>query len=142
MLCPESLRVQAYVDGELDAPSSLAVEQHLAHCASCQPLRVDLESMRSALRQDLRSAQAPEALRRRVMVALDEEPDRTNGRTPSWRAARRTLPVFWRGAFSGFGAAAALALLMLWARLPVTATPVVDDLLAAHVSALMSGCPT
>ena len=49
MLCAESLRVQAYVDGELDAPGSLAVEQHLAHCASCQALRAQLEAMRPAL---------------------------------------------------------------------------------------------
>ena len=142
MLCAESLRVQAYVDGELDAPGSLAVEQHLAHCASCQALRAQLEAMRPALGRALRAVQAPARLRQRVLQALDSQDDQPPARpAASPPSARRRLPAFWMGAISGVSAAAAIAALLVLVRFPGSAAPGVDDVLAAHVGALMSSQP-
>ena len=38
MECNDSLRVQAYFDGELDASASVDVEQHLKTCSACADL--------------------------------------------------------------------------------------------------------
>ena len=73
MQCAESLRVQAYFDGELDALSAAEVERHSEVCAECRALLQDLDHVRTALRQDLTYASAPPELRTRVMRALDEE---------------------------------------------------------------------
>jgi anti-sigma factor RsiW len=73
MLCAESLRVQAYFDGELDALSATDVERHRGACAECRTLLQGLDQVRTALRRDLTSAGAPPALRARVMRALDQE---------------------------------------------------------------------
>ena len=72
MLCAESLRVQAYFDGELDALSATDVERHRGACAACRTLLQDLDQVRTALRRDL-TAGAPPGLRARVIRALDQE---------------------------------------------------------------------
>ncbi len=154
MLCAESLRVQAYVDGELDAPGSLAVEQHLEHCVPCKALRSELEALRSGLRRELRGVRAPPRLRLRVQQALDDAQDAAPDAAPAGRdesparpgaaSPRGTgwrVPAFWRGALGGFAAAAAVATAVLFVRLPGGAAPVVDAVLGAHVAALMSSRP-
>jgi anti-sigma factor RsiW len=49
MQCAESLRLQAYFDGELDALSAADVERHAEVCAECRALLRDLEQTRTAL---------------------------------------------------------------------------------------------
>jgi anti-sigma factor RsiW len=66
------LRVQAYFDGELDAPAAVEVEQHLEQCAGCQALLADLESLRVAIRRDL-APPVPAALRASIAASLDQE---------------------------------------------------------------------
>ena len=73
MQCVESLRVQAYFDGEFDAVSAADVERHAEVCAECRALLEELEQTRAALRQDLNNAGAPPALRALVMRMLDQE---------------------------------------------------------------------
>ena len=103
MQCAESLRVQAYFDGELDALSSADVERHSERCAKCQSLLQDLEQLRSTLRQDLTYPNAPPELRARIMRALDKESATSSATYQRKRAAGWRLQPFWRGAFSGVG---------------------------------------
>jgi anti-sigma factor RsiW len=136
--CPESLRVQAYFDAEVDALAGAEIERHLEHCTECRALRSRLEELRAALRRDVPYEHAPRALRRQVMQALDAESaadtsrQRRVSQTPSrWRS-------FWMGAASGFATAVATATVAFFVlALPFT-NPVVDELLGAHVSSLMS----
>ena len=79
MRCAESLRVQAYFDGEVDAVSAADIERHVEHCAECRALLQDLEQMRTAIRQDSTYHRAPRELRARIMRALDRE---TTVKTP------------------------------------------------------------
>jgi anti-sigma factor RsiW len=137
MQCPESLRVQAYFDAEADAVTAADIERHLQRCAECRTLHRGLEQLRTALRRDLPHTRIPPALRARVMRALDEEgsldssPRRAR---PSWR----TRP-FWMGATSGgLGMAAAAATLAFFLLSPQLTTPVVDEVLNAHVNSLLS----
>jgi len=50
--CSESLTLQAYFDGELDAGGALALERHLAGCAICAAQLKDLESVRAMIRRE------------------------------------------------------------------------------------------
>jgi anti-sigma factor RsiW len=137
MQCVESLRVQAYFDGELDALSAAEVERHSEACTECRALLQDLDRVRTALRQDLTYASAPPALRARVMRALDEEitvgsPRRDGARLTSWRPR-----PFWKGAFSGIGGTAIAAGIAFFVLAPPFTSPVLDDLVSAHVRSLM-----
>ena len=137
MQCAESLRVQAYFDGELDALSAAEVERHSEVCAECRALLQDLDHVRTALRQDLTYASAPPELRARVMRALDEEstvgrPRREGARLTNWRPR-----PFWKGAFSGIGGTAIAAGIAFFVLAPSFINPVLDDLVSAHVRSLM-----
>src|ERR1700680_4406282 len=137
MQCAESLRVQAYFDGELDALSAAEVERHSEVCAECRALLQALGRVRAALRQGLTYARAPPELRARVMRALDEEstvgsPRRDGVRLTSWRPR-----PFWKGAFSGIGGTAIAAGIAFFVLAPPFINPVLDDLVSAHVRSLM-----
>jgi anti-sigma factor RsiW len=138
VLCPESLRVQAYFDDQVDAVTAADIEGHMEHCAECRALHQSLKQLRTALRQDLPYAQTPPALRAQVMRALDEEsatdtpqPQR-RGRT-TWRTRS-----FWVGATSGLGTAAIAATLAVLMFAPPLTTGVIDELVGAHVNSLLS----
>jgi anti-sigma factor RsiW len=136
MQCADSLRVQAHFDGEADAVTAADIERHMERCAECRTLHQGLEQLRTALRRDLPHTQIPPALRARVMRALDEEgsigtPQRRD--RPTWR----TRP-FWTGATSGLGMAAAAATVTFLLLSPQLTTPVVDEVLDAHVNSLLS----
>ena len=104
MQCAESLRVQAFFDGEVDAVSAADIERHVEHCAECRTLLQDLETVRTALRRDLAYAQAPAALRAQVARMLDQEGLQAM-HTPTLQrpAPGRRNRSFWAGAFGGVG---------------------------------------
>lgn len=136
MQCAESLRVQAYFDGELDALSAAEVERHSEACAECRALLQDLDHVRTALRQDLTYASAPPELRARVMRSLDEESTVGSPRRDGARLSWRPRP-FWKGAFSGIGGTAIAAGIAFFVLAPSFINPVLDDLVSAHVRSLM-----
>lgn len=153
MLCPEQLRVQAYFDGEVDALSASEIERHLERCGECHELHLQLQRTRQALRSGLAFFRVPEPLAARIGQAIDDaergeqgspqsvasEPSRRG--TP--RASQRArigwwTPSFWTGAFSGLGlsAVAAAAALFIWVPM-LGSSPLVDDLVGAHLRSLM-----
>jgi anti-sigma factor RsiW len=67
------LLLQALMDGELDAAGVLRVEQHLKTCAGCTQALDDLRQVRGALASPGVAYPAPEALKRRVAIAIDAE---------------------------------------------------------------------
>lgn len=137
MSCPETLRTQAFIDGEIDGAEAEVVERHIAGCAECQALCADAAMISDALRAEASRYAAPATLRLRVQAALaavDERP------APA-RAIRlpRVAPGFWPGLFSGAGAtalAAGLAALML---LPPSTATLAEAVAQAHADALMHG---
>jgi len=142
--CAESLRVQAYFDGEVDALNALDIERHAERCAECHALLEQLRGIRERMRRELDPPQASAALRARLARALAEEVSDTAPRTgsaaPTWQ---RTQPLwrtraFWGGAAGGLGAALAAALVVLL--LPaVPSAALLDELASAHVRSLMAG---
>ena len=138
MLCPESLRLQAYFDTEVDAVSAVEIERHVLRCAECRTLHQALDHLRMDLRWSLPSIEAPPALRARIMHALDAE---RGVHTPHSgrrdRTAWRTW-AFWVGAGSGIGTAAIAATLAALLLAPSLTIPVADELVSAHVNSLLS----
>jgi len=127
--CPEAPLVQAYSDGEVDALAAHTIERHMEQCSECRALYQDLLQLRTALRRDLPYFETPPALRAKVMRALDAQ----DGGGRRWRS-----PSFWLGAWSGLGTAVAAAALAYFLWLPPLTSPMVDELLGAHVGSLMS----
>jgi anti-sigma factor (TIGR02949 family) len=126
MPCAESMRVQAYFDGEADAVAAADIERHIEGCAECRALLEDLEKLRTALRQELTYETAPPALRARVLRALDAH------QPTKWR-----VQPFWKGAFSGIGGMAIAAGLAFFLLAPPLTNPLLEDLVSAHVRSLM-----
>jgi anti-sigma factor RsiW len=161
--CAESLRVQAYFDAEVDAVSAADIERHTEHCAECRALLQDLEQVRTVLRRDLDMVRTPPALRAKIMRALDEENaadapaaegpaaaesapamERASvtGRTPAVTRRERVSPAwrmrpFWVGALGGVGGTAIAATFAFLLLLPRFSSPLVDELVSAHVRSLM-----
>jgi anti-sigma factor RsiW len=131
MNCEQSLLVQAYLDGELDAVEALKAEQHLESCAQCQAMAADHADMKAAM-AGATYHRAGTALRARVAAALDAE----SGRVTEFRPLSRK-PGFWLGAGSGAGGMAIAAVLAFLLFLP--ANPLVNDLATAHLRSLMAG---
>ena len=96
MQCAESLRVQAYFDGELDALSAADIERHSGTCAECSALLDDIKQTRAALRHDLGYESTPPELRARVMRALDQEIEAKLPRLQRQRITGRRLRPFWQ----------------------------------------------
>jgi anti-sigma factor RsiW len=135
--CVESLRAQAYFDGEVDSISAAEIERHAEHCAECRALLQELGSMRAAIRGDVPHERAPPELRARILLALDQEsaiesPRPIERGRSTWRAR-----PFWVGAFGGMGSAAVAAALAFFFLLPSAGNVLLDDLVAAHVRSLM-----
>jgi anti-sigma factor RsiW len=136
--CAESLRVQAYFDGEVDAVSAAEIERHVEHCGACRELLQDLEKVRRALRRGISYAAAPPALRTQVLEALDQETDAAP-RKP--RPARQSRVfggrAFRIGAFSGIGGTAIAAAMAFFIVLPSLVSPLSNEIVSAHVRSLM-----
>jgi anti-sigma factor RsiW len=143
--CAESLRVQAYFDGEVDAIGAAEIERHADHCNECRALLEDLQKVRSALRRDVSYGATPPKLRAQILQALDQEGtagSRLAEAPPAKLRTARRPPVFrgrsfWTGAFSGIGGAAIAAAMVFFLVLPSALSPLTDDLLSAHVRSLM-----
>jgi len=141
--CAESLRVQAYFDGEVDALSAAEIERHIEHCGECRALLQDLEKVRAALREGVTYAAAPPALRTQILRALDQE-SVEQGSPAAERPKQRPLPPsrvwrgrsFWTGAFSGIGGAALAATIAFFVVMPAV-SPLSNELVSAHVRSLM-----
>jgi anti-sigma factor RsiW len=127
MPCAESMRVQAYFDGEADAVAAADIERHIEGCAECRALLDDLKKLRTALRQELTYETAPAALRARVARALDQE----------GTARKPRLQPFWKGAFSGIAGTAIAASIAFFLLAPPLTNPLLEDLVSAHVRSLM-----
>jgi len=121
--------LSAYVDRELDVPTSLEMESHLAGCARCTAALDQVEALRAAMRSAALAYPLPDGLESRVRAALRRE--------TRIRPAR--LQRAWR--WSAVPAAAAAAAALAWLTVVHVGGPgsqrIVDELVSAHVRSLM-----
>ena len=64
--CPDSQRLQAYFDAQLDAADAAHIERHLQDCAACRALPQDSSGPR-ALRAQFADLRTPQPLRARLV---------------------------------------------------------------------------
>lgn len=92
---PEA-RLDAWLDGRLDATERRELEEHLASCARCRDQLAALEAVRSAVRDGLEQPPPPPGLEVRILDRLDREDAERRPPTaaaPRWPAAGRWLPI-------------------------------------------------
>jgi anti-sigma factor RsiW len=143
---PDSLHLQAYFDGEVDAVAAAGIEQHMQQCGQCRSLVQDFDRAGSALRENLTDYRASDALRAKLSRALDREPrllgapaaaaDALSARGPrrwNWPGWQ-----FWVGGLSGGGLVAATTALFVFMVWIPRMDPLAEDLLSAHMRSLMS----
>ena len=131
------LLMHGLLDGQLDAANAMKCDQHLADCPSCAEEYKTYESLHQAIQASDLRRRAPDALRSRVLAALDAESEphaneraerRTWSRWPgSWRR--------WTTAGSGLALAASLALFIA---APFRAPDPTGELVASHVRSLLA----
>ncbi len=132
MDCAEiDLTLHAYLDGELDLPSSLEIEMHLKACPACSQAYHGYRSLRSAISSAAPYFEAPAGLRKRIRSSLH----RTNSAEGGSFLRRLNWKVLW------IPLAAAIA---VFAALPYLVRTSAESLLAqevisAHVRSLMPG---
>jgi anti-sigma factor RsiW len=132
MTCPETLRTQAYLDGELDGKAAEEAERHIENCDDCRVLSEQAARLGDAIRLHAARYLAPKELRGRIGEALDLESRRAATR-PS--IERRS---FWFGAAGGASLSALAAVLALLVILPPSAGTLAQSVTDAHVRALTS----
>jgi anti-sigma factor (TIGR02949 family) len=129
------LLMHGLLDGELDAANALRCEEHLATCSHCAAEYEAFQALGQVIRTSDVRYKAPDALRSRVMAALDaaSEPPTSIDRH---RAAPRRPSAWqrWTMAASGLALAASLALFIA---APLRGPDFAAELVAGHVRSLL-----
>src|SRR5215218_5448981 len=89
------LLMHGLLDGELDAANALKCEEHLATCSSCAAEYEAFQALRQAIRTGDARHRAPDALRSRVLAALDAVSEPILIKMDSRRATPQQ-PSAWR----------------------------------------------
>jgi anti-sigma factor (TIGR02949 family) len=122
------------LDGELDPANALRCEEHLTGCPECASEYRTFQALRHAIRTGDASHPAPQALRSRVLQALDAEAER-----PRLPAASRPAPARPLGRWIAAGSALALAAsLTLFVAVPLRGPDLENELVSGHVRSLLA----
>ncbi len=148
MSCPDKLLLlQAHLDDELDAASTLAVEAHVRSCSACAAELARMEAVRAMLADADLDHAAPAALRSRIegmivapaaagtALRRTPEPAHARGRQRSGSAGRGT-PAIGRSWGSGVVTGLALSLALVVALPQFTRVNTEDQLVANHIRSL------
>ena len=133
-MTPDNARrlLNAYVDGELDAASTMELETQIRESPALQQEFERLSALQSLVRNHASRFDVPSHLARRVFAALPEaKADRTLKTVPSW----------WRSL--AMGATMATVALLFWTIVPTfnrldPDAGMREEVLAAHVRSLMA----
>jgi anti-sigma factor RsiW len=123
-------RLHAYLDQELELPSVVAIDQHLASCQACKAIFAQQAALRSGIRRHAEYHAAPAALVERIRAQLGAAGDGAAGpaRTPAPR--RPWLP--FRQWFQ-VGAAVAATAVVSWIAAIQYYIPAADEIVAEQV---------
>ncbi len=141
MHCEEAKQLlQADLDGELDAAGSARLAEHVAGCAACQAERAALADLKAALKQGQTHA-APEALRRRVRLAIEDAARKETAeaavRAPVKKAPFKLSWAWLNGSFAGVGALAFAFMFSLYLSRPTDVDLLEQDVISGHARSMM-----
>ena len=130
MMCDDArLLLHAYLDNELDASQSVAMEHHLRNCSACAAQHADFMQLRGAFAQASLYRRAPEALRMAWSSA-----ERSSAAAP--RTKTRRAPVALSMA-AGFAAALLITLPTFYAlHRHDEAQLTVEEAISSHIHAM------
>lgn len=134
--CPDwQDRLQALIDGELDAAHAVEVEAHVAGCAVCNEAYRGALDLRAALRAEGVRVRAPDRLAARLDATVRAA---TAPAARARRERRRYDWALWGG--SGGGLALAACAVLAVAILPAMRTSELEqELVASHVRSQLAG---
>lgn len=119
-----------YVDGELDATGSLALEEHLHACGDCSQAWQNLQSLKKAIKQESLYHPAPADLRRRLKVQLRIQSSLQ--KRPFWE---------WNGLSAltmGLAVICLAAMLTIVMTRPSPQQQLAREIVASHIRSLMA----
>ena len=94
MTCEETQNLlDAYVDGELDWSSKLAIESHLQGCSPCSSVLASLKLLVSAMQRKSLRFKAPEHVKSVVLSGIEAANPAVLHSFPDWRWAA-VAPAF------------------------------------------------
>jgi anti-sigma factor (TIGR02949 family) len=133
--CAEARSLLAlYLDGELDSPRAVALEQHVAGCVGCAALLAREKSLRDALRSHAPYHLAPQSLRERIAAQTAQ----SLSSTPVPESSRKATPGRWQRWALPVAASLALAtVLNTGLRYQQAGNRLADEVTDAHVRSLM-----
>lgn len=123
--------IHGYVDGELDLPKSIAIEEHLRNCHECAQTYKGIRSLRAAISDDALRFEPSANFEDRLRSALRSE------------SKSNPKPGFLRWRWILAGASLVGAVIAVWAIVAIFARPSAGDVLAqevvsSHVRSLMT----
>ena len=140
---PQNLRLNAAVDGELDAANALDLEGAMAAEPALAAQFRELEAVRDAVRRHVPREEAPKALQDRVMALADkaepQKPANVVPFAPTLRPLRAPQWMSLAASFAVLGFAAGVGLMSL--RLPNPSQAVADGLVSDFARAGLAGQP-
>jgi anti-sigma factor RsiW len=119
----------AYLDGELDLTTCLALEEHLAGCPICQETLIGEKEMIELVQSETPRFEASPFLKTRIRAALREES--SSSRLPFWKS------IAARWIFSGIAIAAVILLVSVFS-LPRHIPELVQEAVADHIRSLQA----
>src|SRR5215207_4674280 len=130
------LLMHGLLDGELDAANALKCEEHLATCSRCAAEYEAFQTLRQVIQTGDARHRAPDALRARVLAALDAASEPFPIRMDSRRTTARRPTAWhrWTMAASGLALAASLTLFIT---APLRGPDLTIELVAGHVRSLL-----
>lgn len=134
MTCQQAaLLIDAYADGELDAPAVLEIEQHLQSCSACAGAWRNLQSLKKGLKQDSLYFNAPLELRQRIKAELPStSPVKPIVEQFVWRWNRLTTMIS-----SAFAVCLALLFVVTLSR-PSQEQQLTQEVVSSHIRSLMA----
>lgn len=140
MDCTESRsRLHAYLDQELDLPSVVAIDQHLASCPACKAIFARQSALQSGIRRHAEYYSAPAGLADRIRAkigsAAAEVPATTPGPRWQWPQLRQWFQL---------GSAVAAAAVVSWIAAIQYSSPdeneiIAEQVIAGHARSVLTG---
>lgn len=129
--CADKLLIlNAFIDCELDAANSVAIEEHLKHCNGCGAEVARIGAVREAMSSaGMRDRASPDLIDR-ITAQIDAHLENSLS-----RPSQHIVPRYWLAAGSS---AIAASLLLLFAVPQITATGTEDEVIASHVRSLLA----
>jgi anti-sigma factor RsiW len=131
MTCKETKNLlNAYVDGELDSPGSLSLEDHVQRCTSCLTEMENLRGLSSAIENGGLRFTAPPGLRRNIQTAVRAANPEVHRSFFDWR---------WASALASAVLVVVVGFLLTtqWQKSSEEAL-LVDDIVSSHVRSMMA----